>query len=52
MERLLALKEHLSSKNDVQTSKIRILDIGKNHFRFINPMKKKNLTILLDSYLN
>ena len=52
MERLLSLKKHLKNDNDVKISKIRYLDIGKNHFRFINPMKKKNLTILLDNYLN
>jgi hypothetical protein len=42
----------LKNDNELKISKIRYLDIGKNHFRYINPMKKKNLTILLDNYLN
>lgn len=36
----------------IKSSSIRILDIGKNYFKFTNPRKRKYLLTLLESYYN
>ena len=39
------------NKGELSSSPIRILNIGKNYFRHINPRRKKILMTLLNAYL-
>ena len=36
----------------MEQSPIRLMDLGKNYFRHINPRKKKTMLQLLDAYVD
>lgn len=45
------MKRLMAEQPVLEPSPIRIMDLGKNYFRHINPRKKKTMLLLMDAYV-
>lgn len=48
---LQELQKYMAEEPPLEPSPIRLIDLGKNYFRHINPRKKKTMIQLLDAYV-